>query len=137
MQKLLHSGVCRLYDVYATETYVYLVMEFVEALELFDLVKKNKVLTEDRARGIFSQLVTVVQYLHSTGTVHNDLKLENILVDKDDEVTLIDFGHASSEDTPSFRPGVPTLEYVAPEVLLYAESTPLVSFLLLLFVVSG
>ena len=128
MRKLIYSGVCRLYDVYVTDTHVYLVMELVEGRELFEVVKESTTFTEDRARGIFLQLVTVVQYLHSMGTIHNDLKLENILVDKEDEVTLIDFGHASSGDTsPAFKPGVPTLEYVAPEVILYLRSSPPVS----------
>lgn len=127
MKKLIYPGVCRLFDVFVGETCVYLVMEFVEGQELFDLVRIEKFLTESRALQIFSQLVTAVGYLHSMGMVHNDLKLENVLIDKDDEITLIDFGHASSGETPNFKPGIPTLDYVAPEVIVYGKTSEAVS----------
>ena len=123
MKNLIYPGVCRLHDVYMTEAYAYLVMELVAGRELFELVKESQELSEARARNIFSQLVTAVQYLHSMGTIHNDLKLENVLINEDDDITLIDFGHASRIDNASFKPGIPTLEYVAPELLVFGEFT--------------
>jgi len=127
MKKLIYPGVCRLFDVFMTQDCVYLVMKLVEGRELFEVVKEEKCLPEPRARNIFSQLVRALQYLHSMGTLHNDLKLENVLINEAEEATLIDFGHASISDAPTFKPGVPTLEYVAPEILLYGRSSEIVS----------
>ncbi|XP_011875951.1 PREDICTED: maternal embryonic leucine zipper kinase-like isoform X2 [Vollenhovia emeryi] len=69
-----------------------MVMEYCSGGELFDhIVEKNK-LSESDSRKFFRQIVSAVVYMHSLGYAHRDLKPENVLLDKDENLKLIDFG---------------------------------------------
>jgi len=131
MKRLKHPNICQFYDFYVTSSYVYIVLELIQGKELFDLIKASKTLSEDVARKILIQLVSTVQYLHSNGIVHNDIKLENIMLDEENNLTLIDFGHSSFKmgldegkngNTKGFGGVISTLEYAAPELICFGES---------------
>lgn len=100
-------------------TYV-IVMKYEPGGSLVDLIKRGPV-REPSARDIFLQLVEVVTYLHSSGVVHRDIKLDNILLDEQQNVVLIDFEFASlfdpqtlNIDEPMYFCGTP--EYSPPEL---------------------
>jgi len=115
-----HPHVARLYDVYETKEALYLVMECLEGGELFDRVAELKRFSESDAAEATRQMLLVVNYLHSHGVVHRDLKLENFLYDSKSGNTLklIDFGLSKLSDPHArmcYTCG--TLGYIAPEVL--------------------
>ena len=85
--------------------------------ELFHLVEDG--IEEMRARNIFCQLVTAVNHIHLAKVCHFDIKLENIMVDSDDKVSLIDFGLARSFDDGMSQCNhfIGSVSYCAPEVL--------------------
>ena len=91
-RQLHHPNICQLYEVIATESYIWLVTELCSGGELFDYLEEKKRLSEDEARTIFGQLCLAVGYAHDKGVVHRDLKLENVLLDERCRVKLGDFG---------------------------------------------
>jgi len=115
-----HPHVARLFDVYDAKNKLYLVMECMEGGELFDRVTEKKRFSEaDAAEGV-GQMLLAINYLHSHGIVHRDLKLENFLYDwkESDHLKLIDFGFSKVWDpSVKMQHSCGTLSYVAPEVL--------------------
>ena len=75
----------------------YALIEHVEYGDLNELVHGLKEANEDSARFFFEQLLDGIDYIHSSKVVHRDLKLENMLVDKDLTLKICDFGFCSDE----------------------------------------
>ncbi|CAK0809464.1 unnamed protein product [Prorocentrum cordatum] len=118
-----HPNVVRLYDVYESYDSLHLVMEQLDGGELFHRVKAQEAVSEREAAEVAWQVLLALNYIHSHGIVHGDVKLENILYDSKESkhLKLIDFGFSRRWD-PSQR-GVSggacgTRSYVAPEVVL-------------------
>lgn len=98
MQQISHPRICRLYQALETPKRMHLIMEHLDGSNLCTYVKMKEKLQEDEASRIFFQLLQAVDYLHSTGVTHRDIKLENVLfvhpVDCKD-IKLIDFGFST------------------------------------------
>ncbi len=128
LARLDHPGIPkgRRYD--AVRERPCIVMNFVPGRPLHLLIDDRTLLP---AQDIFLKLVEIVAYLHSEGIVHNDLKLENILLRPDGRVSLVDFGNARltqkrgllSRLFKSREPIFGTPTYLAPE-LIASESDP-------------
>ncbi len=71
-------------------------MEYYSGGELFEYILRKKRLKEPMARKLFAQLISSVNYMHSQGIVHRDLKLENLLLDKHENIIVTDFGFANA-----------------------------------------
>lgn len=95
MQLIKHPNVMELYDVYETKKELYLVLEHVEGGELFDYLVKKGRLSEFEALRFFQQIIFGIDFCHDYGICHRDLKPENLLLDKDLNVKIADFGMAS------------------------------------------
>jgi len=125
LREIKHHSVVGLLDVYESNRYICLVMELCSGGDIFDWLDKEEHLDEVRACGIITQIAAAVDYLHSRGVVHRDLKLENILIVKQDEsikpirVKIADFGFATTIKSPNalIQGTCGSLNYVAPEVL--------------------
>ncbi|XP_042432300.1 CBL-interacting protein kinase 23-like isoform X2 [Zingiber officinale] len=121
MKLIRHPNVIRMYEVMASKTKIYIVMEFVTGGELFDKIARNGKLKEDEARKYFQQLINAVDYCHSKGVFHRDLKPENLLLDANGTLKITDFGLSAlpqqvHEDGKLYTTcGTPN--YVAPEVV--------------------
>ncbi|ODV91114.1 hypothetical protein CANCADRAFT_26560, partial [Tortispora caseinolytica NRRL Y-17796] len=90
-----HPNVIHLVEVMQSERYIGIVLEYASGGELFEYILSHRYLKDPVACRLFSQLVSAVDYLHSRGVVHRDLKLENILLDKHKNVLITDFGFAN------------------------------------------
>jgi len=115
-----HPHITRLYDVYESEDRLHLVMECMEGGELFDRISLLKRFGEPDAADAMWQMLLSLNYIHSHGIVHRDLKLENFLYDVkgSNHLKLIDFGFSKVWDpNVKMRMSCGTLSYVAPEVL--------------------
>ncbi|KAK9706998.1 hypothetical protein RND81_07G166600 [Saponaria officinalis] len=121
MKLIRHPNVIRLYEVMASKTKIYIVLEFVTGGELFDKIASKGRLKEDEARTYFQQLINAVDYCHSRGVFHRDLKPENLLLDAKGVLKVSDFGLSALaqqvRDDGLLHTTCGTPNYVAPEVI--------------------
>jgi len=97
------------------ENHYSLMTEFVLHGDFFDIVTKGLLTTEILMRSYFHQLIEGLEYIHSQGIAHLDLKLENIMLGSDFKLKLIDFDQAQSTSDKRITSGG-TISYRAPEV---------------------
>ncbi|KAL0300575.1 UNVERIFIED_CONTAM: CBL-interacting serine/threonine-protein kinase [Sesamum radiatum] len=122
MKLIRHPNVIRMYEVMASKTKIYIVMEFVTGGELFDKIATRGRLKEDEARKYFQQLINAVDYCHSRGVYHRDLKPENLLLDANGVLKVSDFGLSALpqqvREDGLLHTTCGTPNYVAPEVMM-------------------
>lgn len=121
-----HPHITRLYDVYESKDSLALVMECMDGGELFDRVSEKKRFTEEEASGALWQMLLALNYIHSHGIVHRDIKLENFLYDSPGSKTLklIDFGFSKMVDQrETMNASLGTIAYVAPEVIKHSYTS--------------
>lgn len=120
LRRVRHPNIVQLFEVMATKTKIYFVMEFVRGGELFNKVAKGR-LKEEVARKYFQQLISAVEFCHARGVFHRDIKPENLLLDDDGNLKVSDFGLSAVSDQIRqdglFHTFCGTPAYVAPEVL--------------------
>ena len=123
LQLLRHPHIIKLYTVITTKTDIYMVLEYVP-MELFDYIVKHGRLGEAKARKLFQQIICAVEYCHRHKIVHRDLKPENLLLDKNMNVKIADFGLSNIMTDGNFlKTSCGSPNYAAPEVIggkLYA-----------------
>ncbi|XP_018328680.1 serine/threonine-protein kinase SIK3 isoform X2 [Agrilus planipennis] len=95
MKKLRHPHITRLYQLMETNQTIYLVTEYASKGEIFDHLVSRGRMAESEAKRIFNQIVSAVNYCHSQGIVHRDLKAENLLLDHNMNIKLADFGFSN------------------------------------------
>lgn len=81
-----------------TERHIGIILEYASGGELFDFILTHRFLKDPPACRLFAQLVSGVGYLHKKGIVHRDLKLENLLLDRNRNIIITDFGFANVFD---------------------------------------
>ncbi|GES89893.1 serine/threonine-protein kinase chk2 [Rhizophagus clarus] len=120
LNSLAHENLIKIFEYYDEPDKIYLVIEYVEDGEFFDLFK-SRFLSEDEIRTIFVQLLSAIKYLHDRKIVHRDLKPENILMPskKGLRIKVSDFGLSKllNIDYSTMQTRCGTVLYVAPEVL--------------------
>ncbi|XP_072974925.1 CBL-interacting protein kinase 18-like [Typha angustifolia] len=120
MKLVRHPNIVQLYEVMATKSKIYFVLEYVRGGELFNKISKGK-LKEDVARKYFQQLISAVDFCHSRGVYHRDLKPENLLLDENGNLKISDFGLSALAESKRLdgllHTTCGTPAYVAPEVI--------------------
>ncbi|KAK0059076.1 serine/threonine-protein kinase HSL1 [Biomphalaria pfeifferi] len=118
LQQVSHPNVVRLYEAMETSNSYYLVFELASGGCILDLITQRGCLQEDESRHYMRQIASSVDHLHRTNIVHRDIKLENLLLDGNNNIKLVDFGlSAVCHDTDhhlSTLCGSPV--YAAPEL---------------------
>ena len=119
-----HKNIAKLYEVIKTDKQILIVQELVEGISLRDYYNKEirnqkgiSIHKEYVFKNIFKQIFDAMNYLHKKNIAHRDIKLENILMKKNYEIKIIDFGFASynpENQVQSFYCGTPN--YMPPEI---------------------
>ncbi|KAI3423734.1 uncharacterized protein J3R85_010728 [Psidium guajava] len=91
MKMVEHPHIVELHEVMASKSKIYFAMELVRGGELFNRIAKGR-LREDAARMYFQQLISAIDFCHSRGVYHRDLKAGDMLLDGDGNLKVADFG---------------------------------------------
>jgi eukaryotic-like serine/threonine-protein kinase len=120
--KLNHPGVIQVISPGPEAGQPSMLMEWVHAKSLREILENEGRLSVERAVRIATEICSALEYIHSHGVVHRDLKPENIMVDVEDRIKLIDFGIADNGDARRLTFGelsqvMGTPDYISPEQL--------------------
>ncbi len=113
---LEHPNIVRFYSADVIDGRLVIVMEFVEGRSLRSLLDEEGRLSVPRALAIIYQVLDALEFAHSKGILHRDVKPENILVAQGDRVKLTDFGLAALVNPARLSASMAgTPLYMAPE----------------------
>lgn len=119
MKLLKHRNILKLYEVYETSKYLFLILEYAEGGELFEYLVTRGGLPIDQSLDYFYQLITGLDYCHSHFVYHRDLKPENLLLSANHKVLKIaDFGLAAFEpELAMCKTSCGSPHYASPEII--------------------
>uniref|UniRef100_A0ABI7XFQ6 Serine/threonine-protein kinase PLK4 n=1 Tax=Felis catus TaxID=9685 RepID=A0ABI7XFQ6_FELCA len=117
--QLKHPSILELYNYFEDNNYVYLVLEMCHNGEMNRYLKNRmKPFSENEARHFMHQIITGMLYLHSHGILHRDLTLSNLLLTRNMNIKIADFGLATQLKMPHEKHytlcGTPN--YISPEI---------------------
>jgi serine/threonine protein kinase/tetratricopeptide (TPR) repeat protein len=117
-RKIRHKNVCQMYDLNKEEGNYYITMEFVDGEDLKSFIRRSGQLNVGKTIAIAKQICAGLSEAHGMGIVHRDLKPSNIMIDKDGNARIMDFGIARSLKGKGITGAgmiIGTPEYMSPE----------------------
>jgi len=126
-RKIRHKNVCQIYDLNETEGNSYIIMEYVPGEDLRSMIRMSGQLSVETAVKFARQVGEGLREAHRIGIVHRDLKPRNIMIDKEGQAKIMDFGIARSiKDGGATSAGlvIGTPAYMSPEQAAGIEADP-------------
>jgi serine/threonine protein kinase len=118
--RLTHPNIITIHEMGEYRGSPYIVMEYVEGTNLDELRRQQGTIPFARAVKYGKEIASALDYAHSRGVIHRDVKPSNILIDKNDSVKVVDFGIAKIVDSDLTQPyqilGSPS--YMSPEQIM-------------------
>ena len=121
LAKLQHENLIQVYDYLEERGALFIVMEHVEGIDLYDLLDRSGRLPFDVAAIIATQVARALDYVHYRKIIHRDIKPANIMISRDGGVKVMDFGIARDRnfsDLTEVGTGIGTPSYMSPEQIL-------------------
>jgi serine/threonine-protein kinase len=127
MMDFKHEHIVQVHDHFKEGSHYYIVEEYVDGISLEALIRRERYLSTDAAMLIFLEVCKALKYAHDKQVIHRDIKPGNVLLSRDGEIKLVDFGIATSREEPDdglTREGtiLGTPAYIAPEQIDDARS---------------
>jgi hypothetical protein len=115
--RLTHPNIVGVFDYGETDKLAYIVMEFVDGPSLKSLLDKNERFPPSESVRIMESLLAGLQFSHERGVVHRDIKPANVMLTRDGQVKIADFGIARIESSSMTQAGtiMGTPAYMSPE----------------------
>jgi len=117
-RKIAHQSVCRMHDLGEEGKTLYITMEYVRGEDLKSLIRRTGQLTAGKAIFITRQIAEGLTQAHKLGVIHRDLKPHNIMIDREGNAKIMDFGIALSLKTKAITGTgliIGTPDYMSPE----------------------
>ena len=121
LEELNSDFIVKLHYAFQDDKYLYFVMDFIDGGDMFSIVKYQGKLDENIVRTYAAELILAIEYLHSRNIMYRDLKLENIMIDRQGHIKLIDLGSCCLDLGCNSVWG--TIEYLSPDALTTCKTT--------------
>ena len=116
---LSHPNIRAVYDVVSSGDTEYIVMEYVDGINLKQYLKKKGALSWKEVLHFSTQIAKALSHAHSKGIIHMDIKPQNVILPKDGTVKIADFGIALLEESMDNNEGaeeaIGSIHYISPE----------------------
>eukprot|EP01121_Diplochlamys_sp_Union-15-3_P002969 TRINITY_DN12803_c0_g1_i1.p1 TRINITY_DN12803_c0_g1~~TRINITY_DN12803_c0_g1_i1.p1 ORF type:complete len:232 (-),score=41.40 TRINITY_DN12803_c0_g1_i1:30-725(-) len=121
MKKTKHPNIVGYIDSFISKDckFIWVVMEFMDGGSLADIILEGTLMTEKHIAYVCKEVLKALEYMHTKGRIHRDIKSDNILLRSDGSVKIADFGY-SAELTPDHQKRttiVGTPYWMAPELI--------------------
>lgn len=132
VSELMHPNIVNVYDVFEENGTAYYVMDYIDGSSLDEIIKVHGPLNEQKATKYILQVADALKYVHAKNRLHLDIKPGNIMVDKEGNAVLIDFGSSKQYDEESgentstllgYTPGYAPSEQCAKNVTKFSPAT--------------
>jgi len=117
-RKISHRNVCRMYDLSEEEGIHFITMEYVQGEDLKGMIRMMGQLSTGKSISIAKQVCEGLAEAHRLGVIHRDLKPQNIMIDREGNARIMDFGIARSLKAKGMTGAgvmIGTPEYMSPE----------------------
>ena len=125
MKNIDHKNIVKLHEVIQTQKQILIIMEYINGISMREYYNKNikhQKLNPQKEliiKNFFIQIFSAMSYIHKNHMAHRDIKLENILIDKNQQIKIIDFGfgmYNPEDKLQGFFCGTPN--YMPPEIIV-------------------
>lgn len=115
---LSHPNIVKIFAVSVKEDHKYIVMEYIEGITLKMYIQRKKILSTREIVAISTQILSALDHAHQKSIVHRDIKPQNIMLLKNGQVKVTDFGIAklpNAETVTMTDKAIGTVFYISPE----------------------
>lgn len=115
--QLAHAGIVGIFDYGETDGLAYIVMEFIDGETLKAVLDRREPVRLEWVLGLMQQMLMALEHCHRRGIIHRDLKLSNLMLSRDGQIKLTDFGVARTGTSDLTMAGslIGTPAYMSPE----------------------
>ncbi len=127
LAKLDHPGIVSLIDYHPDK--LLLIQQYIEGMNLEEYITRHRgPIPEEETKELFGKLLEAFAYVHRSGVIHRDIKPANILMTRENQIKVVDFGIAKDtklarETATGQSPGTPS--YMSPEQIKSKQGEPL------------